>query len=369
MIPPAFYPIKGGTETMVRNLTIELNEIGVHTDVMTFNQDQKFKPKWKAKIERIDGFTVFKIPGINLLPGGRRSRITLGVNLIPGRFSHLLKQYDIIHFHEQEFSFPLFSYFVKKPKILHLHGIRSDYFKRYHLSRFLLKTVADLYLSLTKQMKNELIALGIPKNKIELFPNAVDTQIFQPKGKKMDNTILYVGRIVPDKGLHVLLKSLNYIKSSVDLEIIGSSGWNQNYYQSILQLIEIENRRGNHKIRYLGHVDQNILLKNYQKASIFVSSSSFEPFGVVLLEAMACETPLISTCTEGAVELIENGENGLLVPVNDPIKLAEAISYLLENKDVRIKLGKAARKTIIDNFSIKVVVKKLCTIYENLVDV
>ena len=90
-----------------------------------------------------------------------------------------MKDYDIIHFHEVEFSFPLFSLSAKKPKILHLHGIQFDYFKRYHLARFILKNVADICLSLTKQMKNELIELGVSKDKIICFPNSVDPEIFK----------------------------------------------------------------------------------------------------------------------------------------------------------------------------------------------
>lgn len=366
MVTPGFHPIKGGTETVVRNLSIELNKVGVHVDVMTFNMDRKWNPKWSGMIEEIDGITVFRVPALNWLPIEHSRRITRGINLIPGRFRHLMKECDIIHFHEAEFSFPVFSYFIKKPKILHLHGINLDYFKKYHLSRFILKTAADLYLSITKQMKNELIMLGIPKDKIVYFPNAVDSKIFQPREKKMDNTILYIGRIVPYKGLHVLLKSLNYIKNSVVLEIIGSPYWNLDYYQSILRLIEIENRRGKHKIRFLGHVDQTALLEGYQKASIFVLPSFFEPFGIVLLEAMSCGTAVVATHTGGVPEIVKDGENGILVPVNNSSKLAEAIDYLLENKDIRIKFGKAGRKWVTEHFSIDVLVKRLCKIYETI---
>ena len=54
MVTPSFYPVKGGTETMVRNLSIELNKVGVHVDVMTFNMDRKWNPKWRKKIENLD---------------------------------------------------------------------------------------------------------------------------------------------------------------------------------------------------------------------------------------------------------------------------------------------------------------------------
>lgn len=368
MVTPSFYPIKGGTESVVRNLSIKLNKIGVHVDVMTFNMDRKWNPRWRQKIETLEELTVFKVPALDWFPFSHSPRLNFRVNVIPGRFTHLMKEYDLIHFHEAEFSFPLFSFFIKKPKILHIHGIRLDYFQRYHLSRFLLKNVADFYLSLTKNMQNDLITLGIPKNKIEYLPNAVDTKIFQPKEKKMDNTLLYVGRIEPNKGLHVLLKSLKHIKDSVELEIIGPLGWNQNYNQNIMQLIELENRRGKHKIKYVGSIDPNqpSLIERYQKASIFVLPSLYEAFGMALIEAMACATPVIATNTGGTSEIIANGITGILVPVNDYMKLAEAINYLLKNVDARIKLGKAGRKLVEDNFSIELVVKKLCRIYDKM---
>lgn len=113
MVTPGYYPIKGGTETVVRNLAIMLNKNNVHTDVMTFNLNRKWSPKWKGKVEIIDGITIFRVPALNWLPITHSPRINLGVNLISGRFTNLFKPYDVVHFHE-DFSFPLFS--LKKRK-------------------------------------------------------------------------------------------------------------------------------------------------------------------------------------------------------------------------------------------------------------
>ncbi|MEM2738664.1 MAG: hypothetical protein QXK93_06740, partial [Candidatus Bathyarchaeia archaeon] len=124
---------------MVRNLAIALNNNGVKTDIMTFNVDQNRKPKWRGETEKIDGISVFRIPALNWMWKLHSSRITAAVNFIPGRFTNILKKYDIIHFHEFELSFPFFSFPVKKPKLLHLHGINYDFLKRHHISRFLLK--------------------------------------------------------------------------------------------------------------------------------------------------------------------------------------------------------------------------------------
>ena len=366
MAPPGFHPVKGGTETVVRNLSVELNKIGVHTDIMTFNMDRKYAPKWKGKIEKIDGVTVFKIPALNWLPIEHSPRITLGVNLIPGKFTNLLKEYDIIHFHEIDFSFPLFSFFVKKPKILHLHGIHIDFFKRYRLSRIIFKQVADYYITITKQMERDLTELGITTNRIIYLPNSIDVNSFYPKGEKEDNLLLYLGRIVPVKGLHVLLESLRYIKQSTHLVIVGPIG-DFKYYQSIKEHIERENRKGKHKITYLGTVPQPELMKIYQKSSIFILPSFWEAFPVVILEALSCETPVITTPVGGNPEVIRNFENGILVPVNNPLKLAEAINFMLDNKDNRTKMGQKGRELVTKNFSVEVIAKRLRKIYQEMI--
>jgi glycosyltransferase involved in cell wall biosynthesis len=366
MAPPGFHPIRGGTETVVRNLSVELNRIGVHTDVMTFNMDRKYAPKWKRKIEKIDGVTVFKIPALKWLPIEPSPRINLRINLIPGRFTNLLNEYDIIHFHEVDFSFPLFSFFVKKPKILHLHGISVGYFKRYHLSRIIFKRVADYYITITKQMARDLTELGITTNRIIYLPNSINVNSFHPEGEKDGNLLLYVGRIVPVKGLHVLLESLRYLRQSTRLVIVGPIG-DFKYYQEILEHIERENEKGKHKITYLGTVPEAELMKIYQKASIFILPSFWEAFPVVILEALSCETPVITTPVGENPEVIRNFENGILVPVNDPLRLAEAINFMLDNKDNRTKMGRKGRELVIKKFSVEVIAKRLRKIYQEMI--
>jgi len=366
MVTPSYYPIKGGTETVVQNLSVDLNRMGVQVDVMTFNMDRKWNPKWRGKTEKIDGITVFKIPALNWMPIEHSPRITLGVNLIPGRFTNLLKQYDVIHFHEADFSFPLFSFLVRKPKIFHLHGFSIDFYKRYFLSRLMFKHVADVYISISHLMVKKLVELGIPQNKIRYLPNGVDIKLFHPIKNKDNNLVLFVGRITFDKGLHVLLKSLTYLEKPIHLVIIGPSDWDVEYFHEMLKQIADENKKGPHKITYLGAQDHMNTVKWYQRAAIFVLPSFGEAFPVVNLEALSCETPVVATDVGGIREVISEGENGILVPPNDAVRLAEAIQYLLDNKDIRIKFGREGRKWVAKNFSSKAVTEKLCRIYKEI---
>ena len=369
MVTPCYYPVTGGTETTVRNLAITLNKNGIQTDIMTFNVDQNRKPKWQGKTEKIDEIKVFRIPALNWLWKLHSYRITAGVNFIPGRFEHILKNYDIIHFHEFELSFPFFSFFIKKPKIIHLHGIDYEFLRRHHISRFLLKHLAHVYISISKRMKTELITLGIPKNRIMYLPNSIDTNFFKPsRTQKEENLLLFVGRISASKGLHVLIKSLRYVKRRVRLVIIGPPAWDVNYYQNILRLIERENRKGRHEIRYLGALEPAELVEWYQRASLFILPSFAEGFPVTVLEALACKTPVIATPVGGIPEIIQNYKTGILVPRNDCKKLAKAIQYLLENRDARSRMGQEGRKHVVMSYSLKSACKRLFAIYKQLID-
>jgi glycosyltransferase involved in cell wall biosynthesis len=365
MVSPCYYPVKGGTETIVRNLAIVLNKNRVQTDVMAFNANQNRNPKWQGKTEKVDGITVYRIPALKWI---NSYRFTAGVNFIPGRFTNILKKYDIIHFHEFELSFPFFSFLVQKPKIIHLHGINYNFLKRHHLSRFLLKHLAHLYISISKQMTNELINLGLPYSKIVYLPNSVDTNLFKSGKRKEENMLLFVGRISEGKGLHILLKSLQHLKDPIRLIVIGPPDWDVNYYQNILKMIENENRKGKHEIKYLGVKEQIELVEWYQKASLFVLPSFIEGFPVTLLEALSCETPVIATPVGGIPEIIKNHKTGILIPTGDSTRLAEAIQYLLENKDIRLKMGREGRTLVTKHHSLEVAAKKLIMIYDRLIE-
>ena len=365
MVTPSYYPITGGAETLIRNLSIKLNHAGIQNDIMTFNMNQKWKPHWQARTDEINGLTVYRIPGLNWLPLVHSDRTTLGINLIPGRFRHYLRGYDVIHFHVGDLTFPFFSLPVAKPKIAHFHG-PLDFYKKSFPSRQILKKMTNLYVVISREMQQHLLELGVSENKIRYVPNGVDSEVFHPAGNKEKNLILFVGRITFDKGLHVFVESLSHIRTKTEIVIIGPSEWDIDYFQKLQDQIARENRRGIHKITYLGEQEQNVIVKWCQKASIFVLPSFREACGIAILEALSCETPVVATNIEGIREVVVDGKTGLLVPTNDPAKLASSIQYLLDNEDVRTKFGRDGRKFVMANFSYDSAVEKLRRIYEDL---
>jgi glycosyltransferase involved in cell wall biosynthesis len=366
MVTPSYYPIKGGSESVVENLSIKLNESGTQTDIMTFNMNKKWNPCWQTKREKLDGLNVIKIPALNWYPLEHSNRITLGINLIPGIFRNYLKEYDIIHFHGEDLTFPVFSFLTKKPKIFHSHGFSLDFYKRYHLTRLILKSIADRYISISQIMTKEFAELGINPRRIRYLPNSVDPVVFHPIEKKDSNLILFVGRVTRAKGLHILVESLQHLKTKVQLVIIGPPDWDGEYFAAIKRKITEVNRTGKHIITYLGPQEQKEIIKWYQKASLFILPSFREASPVTILEALSCETPVIATNVGAISEMVCAGRNGLLVPPNNISRLAESIQSLLDREDVRTKYGREGRKSIVENFSHDVIVGRLIKIYEEV---
>jgi glycosyltransferase involved in cell wall biosynthesis len=181
-----------------------------------------------------------------------------------------------------------------------------------------------------------------------------------------------VGRISHDKGLHVLIKSLKYVKKPVHLVIIGQRDCTPSYYQNVLELVKRENMNARHKITQLGPLERTKIIEWYRKASLFILPSFREAFPVTILEALSCETPVITTRVGGIPEIIKDHQNGLLVPLNQPLQLGEAIQYLLEKEEIRSKLralsklGQAGRKVVVKEYSLESMVARLCNIYGQL---
>jgi glycosyltransferase involved in cell wall biosynthesis len=208
--------------------------------------------------------------------------------------------YDVIHFHDDiDLSFPFFSHLLRandKPRLLHCHSLPYTYkgYKRNYLSGALLRKIADLYIALSKYTVRLLLDLGLPKNKVTILPNAVDTVAFRPTGNKAENTVLYAARITPQKGLDVLLNALFYLDVQTHLIIIGPVG-DRSFFSKIEYLMQKVIKETSHTITYLGCVDKSTLIDCHQKASVFVCPSIFDHFPISNLEAMACGTPVVGT--------------------------------------------------------------------------
>jgi glycosyltransferase involved in cell wall biosynthesis len=368
MITPSYDPIIGGTERVVQNLTVELNQHGIQTDIMTLNMNRKWKPFWREEIKGGD-FKLFRVPAINVFQNLEFNPLKFSVGahvIIKLSFVKWLKDYDVLHFHDDvDLSFSLFSCFVKKPKVFHCHTLPGSYvhYKASYLSRESLGKAADAYLCDSSLSKKLLSDLGIPKSKIFILHDGVNPEKFKPnKAAKTDNIILFMGRISKEKGLHILLKALPRVTSKTQLAIIGPKD-DSKYAETCMHMIKQVNDIGVHSIKYFGVMDEKGSVPWYQMAAILVRPDlGGLSGGLTSLEALSCGTPVIGTGNH----VVQNEVNGIIVPPNDAEELAKALDKLLQNKELRERYGTNGRRIVKEQFSWDSIAEELIRIYETI---
>lgn len=194
------------------------------------------------------------------------------------------------------------------------------------------------------------------KNKSIVIPNPVN-EIFicEPFNGKREKTIVTVGRLEKQKNHALLIDAFSKISNKYDdykLIIYGEGSLRSELEQ------KIENLKIKDKVILAGQVDE--INKVIYKAGMFVLSSDYEGMPNALLEAMALGLPCISTdCPCGGPrEIIDNNINGILVPINDSIKLSKTIEKIILNDKKRINYSKEANKKVSLNFNPKVINNK-----------
>lgn len=195
---------------------------------------------------------------------------------------------------------------------------------------------------------------------VENFPPEKDTRAINKKYKLKDKkVILFSGKLTPQKGVYYLVKAAKDIKG--DIYIIGDGPEKKNL-EDFKYKFSLDNV---HFLGYMGGDRKKELEDFYYRADVFVTPSVWdEPLGLVILEAMICKTPVIATRKGGIPLAVKNGINGLLIRPRSSRQIAEACNKLLENEDLRKKLGEAARKTVEEKFTWKKIAKKYISIYQ-----
>ena len=174
--------------------------------------------------------------------------------------------------------------------------------------------------------------------KVSIVPCGVNVGLFKPimrviarryTGLNGDRIILFVGRIVPEKGVDKLVQAVSYLqgKQRIKLVVIGGGD------RSIAEIQRLKNLARSLKIgdsvSFLGLIAHDELPFFYSAADVSVVPSYHESFGLVMLESLACGTPVVATKVGGAETVIRHGETGYIVKNNDPYCLAESISQLM----------------------------------------
>jgi glycosyltransferase involved in cell wall biosynthesis len=226
------------------------------------------------------------------------------------------------------------------------HYTDNEMFREYYKN-------ANHILVHTQIQKREMQKLDLFKGlDIRVFPLGVDCETFQPKATKNTGpNLLYVGRIVEWKRIHLAIEAIKLLKENgfpnANLRIIGPVS-SEDYYISLKNMISEAHLEKN--VEFLGHKEHAELPLYFQEADLFTLPSDKETFGMVMIEAMACGTPVAGIdCPGGPADVITHLENGLL---STPEAYSATILDYFRNPGQAEEIGKNARKKVLREYSI-----------------
>lgn len=375
MLIEQYYPVIGGAENQAKVLSKKLSELGVEVAVLTG------KPPKVPSREIIEGIKVRRLFYFSNLKLWKIKPFLL-MWLVFIYLIYQRKKYDIIHVHLASplaFSATLAAKLLKK-RVLIKPGSSGENFDLLTLakqmplgkmmSRYLLK--ADKIIAINSSIESDLLAFGFKRDQILRIPNGVKMPIptaptprseIRERLKITPNAkvLVFVGSFTPIKNIPFLLHGWKGVFTSEPnaLLILLGDGPLRSHLEKLSKELGIQN-----SVWMPGYV-RNV--GDYLTASnIFVITSKVEGISNALLEAMSYGLAAVATRVLGNVDVIKDGENGLLVDLDDTESLTNAITSLLKDENLRLKLGKAARKTIEEEFSIEHVAKRYKELYLEL---
>jgi glycogen(starch) synthase len=283
---------------------------------------------------------------------------------------------------------------VKKPFVHTVHGVLADEYEQTRRSGYesVRGRVASYFMHRLAKLEEEtaknatLIVTvsnsslekikrfyGVDEAKVRVVPNGVDPQKFKPLadsaaakrqfGLGDEPCVLFVGSLIPRKGLHFLVKAAEKIvKEYMEAKfVIVGEGPLKSW---LLGSLEATNLSGNFK--FLGNVKEEMLAAAYNCADLLVLPSIQEGQGIVLLEAEASAKPVVAFDVGGVNEAVRGGETGLLVKCGNTDDLADAMIRLLSDKNLRQKMGANGRKFVLEKYTWDICAEKMLTIYREL---
>jgi len=222
--------------------------------------------------------------------------------------------------------------------------------------------------------------------RFQVIPPGVDTSRFYPIPcdearqaigiPEKNCMLLYVGRIEPLKGIDTLIRAISLMDRRGILQecphylavIGGDPEESQNELSAEMQRLQALafELKVDDLVIFMGKRSQETLPYYYSAAQMVIVPSLYESFGMVALEAMACGTPVVASHVGGLVHLIQDGVTGFSVPDGDPALLAERISTLIANPDLRARMGEQAH-TAAQDYDWHFIAEKISTYYNDLI--
>ena len=353
------------------------HEVCVYT-TDSCNERLKFKDNYNVDV---DGIRVFYFKNLS---NTMKNKLTIDTPVSLLRYlKKSISDFDIIHIHEHRHSLAIFThkYAMKNnvPYVLQAHGSVLPFFQKEKLKEifdkfwgFDILYDAKCVFALTEVEKEQYLKMGVKKENIKIVPLGINLNEYDDlpqKGSfkskhdidKNDKLILFLGRIHEIKGLDLLVKSFNEIKTdNIKLAIVGGDS---GFKEELDKLIDQFNL--NEKIIFPGVLTGQDKIEALVDCDIFVMPSRYESFTTSGLEAMACHKPLILT-KNNHIHTWVNDNTGLTCKF-DVDELADCMKTLLNNEELCKKFGDNGRKLIEEKYDWDKVTNQIDNIYKNCI--
>lgn len=390
--PPNIY---GGAGVHIDFLTHELKKLA-QVEVRCFgNQKEQTKQLNVLGIQ----------PSLNVMNDENNPHIKMFQNLSRNveMAQHTLEA-DVIHCHTWYTHLAgIFSReLVQSPLILTTHSLEThrpwkveQLGNGYFLSRWIENhayNTADGIIAVSEQMKTDVVeAYGVSPEKVTVIHNGINPEFYKPT---FDNNllvelginpavpfVLFVGRITRQKGISQLIEAAQYFDKNCQIVLCAGAPDTPEIAAETEALISKLKSNRDGVILISEMLPREKIKVLYSHARVFACPSLYEPFGIINLEAMSCETPVVGSAVGGIPEIIVEGETGYLIELESISRtdfnpknpeafqrnFAEKINRLLADEDLAQAMGKAGRKRVLEKFSWESIAKTTYSYYEEVI--
>jgi glycosyltransferase involved in cell wall biosynthesis len=368
-VTPFFHPHAGGVESHVRSLAREFAREGHDVTVVT-SRFQSSLPR----DERIEGYRVLRT---------RTLGVVLNTPFDVGTRSALRSlDADVVHVHYPP---PMTSFFatgtVRRRNVpvcltyhcdLYLAGLAGRFLAGMYERVFLPPTLRRVDRIVVHTRSYGVTSAALRGRELAVIPSVVDLEWFRPgldvaalrsalqlDGKRV---LAFTGRLVPHKGVDVILQALTQLPEDVVLLVVGAG-------PRLPTLVRLSRRLGvSDRVRFCASVSDDDLPRYLALANLFVfpSQSRLEGFGLAVAEAMAAGLPVVIADMPGVREVIEPGKEGLLVEPLLASDLAEKARTLLDDPALARRMGVAGRRRAEERYGLAAVAHQLLNLYADL---
>ena len=360
-----YYPSIGGIQSAIYNQSLQMQELGHDVKILTLNKSftrprNKFLPE-----ETIQGIPVKRIPFI----GPHQYAIAPGV-------LKEVKNHDLIHLHSSDFFLDILARtrtFHQKSIVLTSHGVyfhtpfarslKEIYFQTF--TRINLQRVSEIIC--VSQHDYKLLNKITPSKKLHLIPNGIDYK----KSASLDinnrdsNLLLTVGGLAENKKLDNMLRAFALVKEKKPLTKLVIIGPDRGKLESLKKLCLKLNISD--QVTFLGKVKESVLFEYLGKANVWLSSASYEGFGIALLESMAAGCVPVVSPLPAFKSIIKNGKEGFITNFNSPDQASKCILRTLDISSIeRRRIALHARNSA-SQFSWEEIGRKINKVYLKVV--